>query len=97
MRDILARIDADVVVPQESHPAHLSGSPSDVQVLAASLGFFPAQGFRSRTMIGLAASALPEDDGGDEQDENGEGFAQDILGQFGGHLAAHQYPGCGDD
>lgn len=39
VRAILARIDADVVALQEIHSADLSGSPSDVQVLAASLGY----------------------------------------------------------
>ncbi len=39
VREILARIDADVVALQEIHSADLQGNPNDVQVLAASLGY----------------------------------------------------------
>jgi len=39
VREILGRIDADVVALQEIHSADLQGSPNDVQVLAASLGY----------------------------------------------------------
>lgn len=38
VRDVLARIDADVVALQEVHMADLSGNPDDLDALAASLG-----------------------------------------------------------
>jgi endonuclease/exonuclease/phosphatase family metal-dependent hydrolase len=39
VRDILARIDADVVALQEIHSADLAGNPSDLKVLADTLGY----------------------------------------------------------
>ncbi|MES2476651.1 MAG: endonuclease/exonuclease/phosphatase family protein [Verrucomicrobiota bacterium] len=39
VRDVLARIDADVVALQEIHTADVSGPASDLDALAASLGF----------------------------------------------------------
>lgn len=39
VRDILRRIDADVVALQEIHSADLQGSPNDLAALAASLGY----------------------------------------------------------
>jgi endonuclease/exonuclease/phosphatase family metal-dependent hydrolase len=39
VRDILARIDADVVALQEIHSVDLQGNPDDLEALAASLGY----------------------------------------------------------
>jgi endonuclease/exonuclease/phosphatase family metal-dependent hydrolase len=39
VREILARIDADVVALQEIHSVDLQGSPTDLQALASSLGY----------------------------------------------------------
>ncbi len=39
VRDILARIDADVVALQEIHSVDLQGNPNDLEALAASLGY----------------------------------------------------------
>lgn len=39
VRDILDRIDADVVAIQELHSVDLQGNPNDLQALAASLGY----------------------------------------------------------
>lgn len=39
VRDILARIDADVVALQEIHSVDLQGSPNDLQALAGYLGY----------------------------------------------------------
>ena len=39
VRDILARIDADVVALQEIHSVDLQGSPGDLESLAGSLGY----------------------------------------------------------
>lgn len=39
VRDVLARIDADVVALQEIHAVDLQGNPNDVQSLAAELGY----------------------------------------------------------
>ena len=39
VRDILARIDADVVALQEIHSVDLQGNPTDLAALAASLGY----------------------------------------------------------
>lgn len=39
VRDVLARIDADVVTLQEIHSTDVAGAPDDVDALAASLGY----------------------------------------------------------
>jgi endonuclease/exonuclease/phosphatase family metal-dependent hydrolase len=64
VRDILARIDADVVALQEIHSVDLLGAPDDLSVLVASLGYAyqyvpPTTGAFDTTLRAVILSRFP--------------------------------------